>query len=177
MKTDEGIIACRDGQVLSSLRATDRLCLSLVVGLLQSENSNRNEFWQGVVVFMNTFRLGVVMLLVAGSLQGCAILVVGGAAGGGYYVAKDKRSINEITADARITYAINAKYLKDDLVSPVDVDVDTYEGVVTLQGMVDNPATARRAYDLAYSVEGVKQVISKLTIRSQAMTPWGPVER
>lgn len=129
---------------------------------------------------MNNLRLGVVVLLAAGTLNGCTALVIGGGAGaaaGGYYVARDKRSIAEITDDASITYAINAKFLEDDLVSPIDVNVDTYKGVVTLQGLVDNPAVARRAYDLAYSVKGVNQVISRLTIRSQPMTRWGPVDR
>jgi hyperosmotically inducible protein len=121
--------------------------------------------------------LGVAVLLIACMLNGCVALVAGGGAAGGYYVARDKRTMSEITDDASITSAINVKLLKDDLVSPVAVNVDTYKGVVTLQGMVDNPEAARRAYDLAYSVEGVKQVISKLTIRSQAMTPWGPVDR
>ena len=126
---------------------------------------------------MDNFRVGVVALLVAGLLNGCAALVVGGAAAGGYYVAKDERTIAEITDDASITASINSKYLMDDLVSPIAVNVDTHKGVVTLNGTVENPAAARRAYGLAYSVEGVTQVFSKLSIRSQPMTPWGPVNK
>jgi hyperosmotically inducible protein len=128
---------------------------------------------------MNSLRLRIVLVLFAGALNACAALVAGGvgAAAGGYYVAKDKRSMKEITNDASITYAINAKFLKDDLVNPVDINVDTYEGVVTLRGMVDTPAAARRAYDLAYGVDGVTKVISNLTIRSEPMSPWGPVDK
>ena len=129
---------------------------------------------------MNISRYLPVVLLVTGLLNGCAALVVGGAAGGAagaYYVEKDKRSFEEITSDAGITSSINTKFLKDDLVSAIDVNVDTHNGVVTLKGVVDNHAVARRAYDLAYSVEGVTQVISKLTIRSEPMSPWGPVSR
>ena len=131
------------------------------------------------VLDMNSLRLRIVLVLFAGTLNACAALVAGGAgaAAGGYYVAKDKRSMTEITNDAGITYAINAKFLKDDLVNPLDVNVDTYEGVVTLRGMVDTPAAARRAYDLAYSVDGVTKVISNLTIRSEPMSPWGPVDK
>jgi len=122
-------------------------------------------------------RLGVALLLIACLLTGCVAMVAGGAAAGGYYVAEDKRTIAVITDDASITSSINVKFLKDDLLNPMAINVDTYKGVVTLQGMVDNPEAARRAYDIAYSVEGVKQVISKLTIRSEAMSPWGPVDR
>ena len=82
-----------------------------------------------------------------------------------------------MTGDAKITSSINTKYLQDDMVSAIDINVDTHKGVVTLKGSVDNHQAARRAYDLAYSVEGVTQVISKLTIRSAAMSPWGPVDR
>ena len=126
---------------------------------------------------MDNCRVCIVALLVAGLLNGCAALVVGGAAAGGYYVVKDKRTMAEIYDDAGITTAINSKYLKDDLVSAVAVNVDTEYGEVTLKGTVDNLAVARRAYDLAYSVEGVTLVISNLTIRSEPMTSWGPVNK
>ena len=126
---------------------------------------------------MDKCRVCIVALLVAGLLNGCAALVVGGTAAGGYYVVKDKRTMAEIYDDAGITTAINSKYLKDDLVSAVAVNVNTEYGEVTLKGTVDNLAVARRAYDLAYSVEGVTRVISELTIRSEPMTPWGPVSK
>jgi hyperosmotically inducible protein len=126
---------------------------------------------------MGTSRLAVLVLLFTALLNGCAAVVVGGAAAGGYYVAKDKRSMAEMTDDASITALVNSKFLGDDLVSPFAVNVDTYRGVVTLQGTVDNPVAARRAYDLAYSVGGVTGVISQLTIRSDPMTPWGPVDK
>ena len=128
-------------------------------------------------IIMDNYRVGVVALLVAGLLNGCTALVVGGTAAGGYYVVKDKRTVGEIYDDAGITTSINTKFLKDDLVSPIAVNVDTDNGVVTLKGVVDDPATARRAYDLAYSVEGVTLVISNLTIRSEPMTSWGPVNK
>ena len=126
---------------------------------------------------MDTSRVTVVALLLVALLSGCAAVAVGGAAAGGYYVAKDKRTMAEMTDDASITALINSKFLGDDLVSPFAVNVDTYKGVVTLQGTVDNPVAARRACDLAYSVGGVTAVISQLTIRSDPMTPWGPVNQ
>ena len=126
---------------------------------------------------MDDFRVGIMVLLLAALLSGCAAVAVGGAAAGGYYVAKDKRTMAEMYDDASITTSINSKFLSDDLVSPFAINVDTDKGVVTLRGTVDNPAAARRAYDLAYSVGGVSGVISQLTIRSEPMTPWGPVNK
>ena len=126
---------------------------------------------------LDNYRVAVVASLVAGLLSGCTALAVGGAAAGGYYVAKDKRPVGVIYDDTGITASINTKFLKDDLVSPIAVNVDTDNGVVTLKGTVDNPAVARRAYDLAYSVEGVTLVITNLSIRSEPMTSWGPVDK
>ncbi len=97
-------------------------------------------------------------------LSGCGALVVGGAAAGGYYVGKDERSIGQISEDATITSSINAKYVKDDLVSALDINVDTRNGVVTLYGSVSSSAVAARAVQLARGVKGVKQVHSKLTV-------------
>jgi len=128
---------------------------------------------------MDNYKVAVVALLLAGLLNGCTALVVGGAAtaAGGYYVATDERTVGAMYDDVGITASINTKFLKDDLVSAIAVNVDTDNGVVTLKGAVDDPSTARRAYDLAYSVEGVTLVVSNLTIRSEPMTSWGPVNK
>lgn len=103
--------------------------------------------------------VGLTMLL-----SGCAAVVVGGAAAGGYYVGQDERSIGRISEDATITSSINAAYVKDDLVSALDINVDTRNGVVTLYGSVSSGRVATRAVQLARSVKGVKQVHSKLTV-------------
>ena len=124
---------------------------------------------------MKLLQVGLLLTIIVCYLTGCAGLVIGGAAAGGYYVAKDKRSSGEIIDDAAITSSINTKYVKDDLVSALDVNVDTYRGVVTLNGMVANQAAAKRAIDLALSTKNVTKVISNLTIRDQALSPRGVV--
>ncbi|MGD2074090.1 MAG: BON domain-containing protein [Gammaproteobacteria bacterium] len=98
-------------------------------------------------------------------LGGCAAAVIGGAAAGGYYVAQSDRSAAEIANDTTITSTINTRYVKDDLVSAFDVNVDTSRGVVTLYGNVPSEQAARRAVALARSVAGVKRVESRLTVR------------
>ncbi|WP_297527316.1 BON domain-containing protein [Thiohalobacter sp.] len=97
-------------------------------------------------------------------LQGCGALVVGGAAAGGYYVGKDERTVGEIADDATITSTINARYVKDPEVPALDINVDTYRGVVTLYGSVGSQRVASRAVAIAGSVKGVRRVISKLTV-------------
>ena len=106
----------------------------------------------------------VLISLAAMTTSGCGALVVGGAAAGGYYVGKDDRSVAWISEDAAITSRINTRYVKDDLVSAMDVNVDTRNGVVTLYGPVPSAAAAERAVSLARGTRGVKQVVSRLTI-------------
>jgi hyperosmotically inducible protein len=110
--------------------------------------------------------LKISSLAVALFLAGCAAAVVGGAAAGGYYVSKSDRSTGEIVDDATITSTINTRYVKDDLVNAFDINVDTYQGTVTLYGSVRSEQVARRAVDLARTVKGVRRVESKLTVVS-----------
>ena len=104
------------------------------------------------------------VLAVVSLLSGCGAAVVAGAAGAGYYVGKDERTVGQITDDASIITQINAKYARDDLVSAIDVNVDCYNGKVTLYGNVKSQKAAERAVTLARSVKGVSGVNSKLTV-------------
>jgi len=113
---------------------------------------------------MNQMRWGVFLAAVLCCLGGCGALVVGGAAAGGYYVGKDERSVGQIADDATITSTINTKYVRDSQVSALDINVDTYRGVVTLHGSVSSKAAAARAVELARSTKGVRKVISKLSV-------------
>jgi hyperosmotically inducible protein len=96
--------------------------------------------------------------------SGCIWLAIGGAGATGYEIAKDDRSIGTKVDDATITSSVNAKFVSDGRVNAWNVNVDTYEAVVTLHGHVPSGAAAKRAIDLARSVKGVKQVRSKLAI-------------
>lgn len=110
-------------------------------------------------------RLWIVLLCgLLPALSGCGALVVGGAATGGYYVGQDERSAGEISRDATITSTINTRYVRDRDVSAMDINVDTYRGVVTLYGSVASQRAADRAVEIARGVKGVKQVNSKLTV-------------
>lgn len=108
----------------------------------------------------------VITLVLVAQMTGCAAALVGGAAVGGYYVGKDKRPIGEMSDDARITAEINVKYTRDELVSNLDIDVDTYQGVVTLWGNLPSQEAVDRAIELAGTIKGVKEVVSKLKVIS-----------
>jgi hyperosmotically inducible periplasmic protein len=106
----------------------------------------------------------LLLVLVMAATSGCGTLVVGGAAGGGYHEAQEDRSAEQIRRDAAITSRINSQYVQDDLVSAMDVNVDTHNGVVTLRGKVPSTRAAHRAVELARATRGVTRVISRLTV-------------
>lgn len=68
-------------------------------------------------------------------------------------------------SDTWITTEVQAMYFLDRDVKGMNIGVTTTEGVVTLSGAVDSDAIRRKAVADARSVEGVKRVVDKLTIK------------
>ena len=66
--------------------------------------------------------------------------------------------------DATITAAVKAKLAADGDINPFNIDVDTNEGVVTLQGRVAKAEARSKAEDHARNTEGVKRVINLITV-------------
>jgi hyperosmotically inducible periplasmic protein len=68
--------------------------------------------------------------------------------------------------DGAITTRVNAALVTDKPSFFTRVDVDTNNGVVTLNGIVDTPEQRARAEQLASRVDGVKRVINNLQVKS-----------
>jgi hyperosmotically inducible protein len=66
--------------------------------------------------------------------------------------------------DAWIASMINSKIAFDPEVRSRNVDVDVIEGVVTLSGIVETKVARTEAEDLAFSVDGVVQVVNDIVI-------------
>lgn len=113
---------------------------------------------------MKALVCSAILMMTVSLLGGCAAVVVGGAAAGGYYAGQDERSVKEIANDTTITSTINKRYIQDGIVKAREINVDTYRGVVTLYGKVASQDVASRAVAIARGVNGVTQVVSKLTI-------------
>lgn len=115
--------------------------------------------------------LMVLLLIMSPALSGCAALLIGGAAAGGYAVGKDERPVKQIVDDGTITASIKTRFGVDKYVKALAIDIDTYDGVVTLNGMVDSYVEQQRAEDIARDIVGVKSVINKLELRRPASSP------
>lgn len=93
-------------------------------------------------------------------LAGCASGTLLGAGQGGQ--AADGRSYEEARADSLISAAVNKLLVHDTDVQAMDVTVSTRDGVVFLDGTVENAAQVQRAEQLARQVDGVKGVVNRL---------------
>jgi len=74
--------------------------------------------------------------------------------------ASAKGAIN----DAAITGKVKAAVMAEPGIRSLKIDVDTRDGVVTLNGKIDSQEHKDRAMQVAQSVEGVKSVVDNLMV-------------
>ena len=67
--------------------------------------------------------------------------------------------------DATITTSVKTKLATDKVSSLTRVDVDTNNGVVSLNGVVESPAQKARAQELASQASGVNKVVNNLQVQ------------
>ncbi len=75
------------------------------------------------------------------------------------------RSTGRYVDDASITTSVKTKLIGDEQVKARNINVETYNGVVSLSGFVESKAEASQAVALAGQVDGVKSVKDDLHIR------------
>jgi osmotically-inducible protein OsmY len=93
----------------------------------------------------NLFKAQAVLLIAVLMLAGCSAMT-------GY------QSPGEALSDSAITTKVKSTLLADSVVGALAIDVDTTDGVVILNGFVNNDQERRRAVQLAQTVSGVKRV-------------------
>ena len=76
--------------------------------------------------------------------------------------AADTRSV---VSDAEITAKVNAGLAADKDLSAIKINVDTKDGIVTLNGPVPNAAAKTRASEIARNVKDVKSVDNQLNVQ------------
>lgn len=79
--------------------------------------------------------------------------------------------VEPVLSDAAITAKVKAKLLADPQIQAFHIDVDTVNGVVTLNGEVASNAAKQEAEKLARLTEGVKQVNNVIQIAGQPVPP------
>lgn len=77
------------------------------------------------------------------------------------------RSAGEYTDDTAITARVKLAFVNDEQVSALDIQVETFRGIVQLSGFVTSRDLAERAGQIARGVEGVKDVRNDIRIRAR----------
>lgn len=84
-------------------------------------------------------------------------------------VADDTKSAakktGRVLSDAEITTAVKTKMIADSHVHAMDINVDTDNGVVTLNGTVRSAAEKAEAMRVARHTHGVKRVVDNLSVK------------
>lgn len=79
--------------------------------------------------------------------------------------AGDNQTVGEQVDDGVITTKVKSALLADDTVKGLDINVETAQGMVSLNGVVDSQAQVDMAAQIAKGVEGVKDVQNNLTVK------------
>ncbi len=70
----------------------------------------------------------------------------------------------EAMSDAAITGKVKAAVMAEPGIRSLNINVDTKDGVVTLNGKIDSKEHKDRAMQIAQGVDGVKSVVDNLTL-------------
>ena len=81
--------------------------------------------------------------------------------------AQSEEPMGETVTDAWITTKVKTDLLATADVAGSSIDVDTQNGVVTLNGTVKSKAEAEKAVSVAKGIKGVHKVTSKLKVSAE----------
>ena len=107
-------------------------------------------------------RLVLLFLLIIPFLNGCAPLVVGGAAATGVVMAEDRRTVGTITEDQTIEFKASNRI--GEKIPNGHVNVTSYNRMVLLTGEVPDAAAKSAAEKMAQGVENVRSVFNELQL-------------
>jgi hyperosmotically inducible periplasmic protein len=85
-----------------------------------------------------------------------------GGTNGGTHASGDA---GRVMSDTAITASIKTDFLKDPDLSILKIDVDTRDGVVTLNGLAENDEARGRAERIAQGIKGVREVRNYLVVK------------
>lgn len=85
----------------------------------------------------------------------------------GMVACSSTRTAGTQVDDSAITASVKAKLAADGDINPFNIDVDTNEGVVTLQGRVAKEEARTKAEQLARETDGVSRVINLIKVGDQ----------
>ena len=77
----------------------------------------------------------------------------------------NRESTGEYVDDSVLTTKVKAEIYDDPMLKVLQIKVDSFKGVVELNGVVDSEKVSARAEKVANSVKGVRSVQNNLVVR------------
>ncbi len=100
------------------------------------------------------------------ALTSCVETVVVGSAATGYLATREK-TFSDTQKDVVIASKLGTQFIEKGLKNPGNsIDITVNEGRVLLTGIVRDASKGRLANDLAWRLDGVKEVIDEVQVRS-----------
>jgi osmotically-inducible protein OsmY len=76
-----------------------------------------------------------------------------------------QESTGQYIDDSAITTKVKAVIFNDPMLKVLQINVESFKGVVQLSGFVNTPQASAKAVEVARSVEGVKSVKNSLIVK------------
>lgn len=122
----------------------------------RAKNSRSPGFFYGLCV----------CVVAVGMLSGCAGAIIGAGATAGV-AAYQERGIDGVARDTKLATQIRASYLESDGTLATNIGIEVYERRALLTGLVESDSLRANAVRLAWAVNGVKDVLNEIQIRSE----------
>jgi hyperosmotically inducible protein len=107
--------------------------------------------------------------LVASAMMAAGLALAGCASHNDNAASGESRTAGQFTSDAALTAKVKTALAKDaGLGTAADVNVNSYRGVVQLNGFVDSQDKIQRAADVARGVEGVSRIDNNLSVKPRS---------
>ncbi|NQV45625.1 MAG: BON domain-containing protein [Rhodospirillales bacterium] len=99
-------------------------------------------------------------------LSNCAGVLIGAGATVGV-AAYQERGIEGVAHDTKLATQIRAAYLEADGTLATNIGVEVYERRALLTGLIENDALRAHAVQIAWSVDGIKDVLNEIQIKNE----------
>ena len=106
-------------------------------------------------------------LTIAAPLSGCVVAAVGGAAAGGFTLATEERTPQQLAQDASIEAVAHKTWSDANVELARDLTATVYDGRLLITGIVPNAAMKQQAEDLVRKIDGVKEIHNEAEIGQQ----------
>ncbi len=87
-----------------------------------------------------------------------------------------KRSVGEYTDDKMLVGKVKSALISDETTDADEINVESYKGVVQLNGFVDNAKEKSQAEAVAKAVDGVKGVENNLMIKQESQSTGSAID-